>query len=71
MAEDLAIIGGLHLAAKDDAYIDNIIREFKKYNIRLLVPAHCSGINAFVRLKNSFGDKCVFGSVRKVVEFLE
>jgi len=68
---DLAIIGGLHLAAKDDAYIDNIIREFKKYNIRLLVPAHCSGINAFVSLKNSFGDKCVFGSVRKVVEFLE
>ncbi len=66
----LVIIGGLHLAAKNDAYMDNVIKEFQKYNIKLLVPGHCSGINSFVKLKNSFGDKCAFGSIREVVEFL-
>ena len=67
--KNLAIIGGLHLSKKDNAHIDNIISEFKTYNIKLLVPAHCTGINAFVQLKNSFDSKCVFGSVGKVLEF--
>ncbi|MHB1252846.1 MAG: hypothetical protein ACYCZ1_01620 [Candidatus Humimicrobiaceae bacterium] len=49
--------------------IDNIINEFKKRNIKLLVPAHCTGIDAFGQLKNSFGNKRVFGSVGKVLEF--
>ena len=67
--KNLAIIGGLHLSKKDNAYIDNIISEFEKHNIKLLVPAHCAGINAFGKLKNSFDSKCVFGSVGKVLEF--
>ena len=67
--KNLAIIGGLHLSKKDNAYIDNIISEFEKHNIKLLVPAHCTGINAFGKLKNSFDSKCVFGSVGKVLEF--
>ena len=67
--KNLAIIGGLHLSKKDNAYIDNIISEFEKHNIKLLLPAHCTGINAFVALKNSFDSKCVFGSVGKVLEF--
>ena len=67
--KNLAIIGGLHLAKKDNAYIGNIISEFEKYNIKLLVPSHCTGINAFGQLKNSFKGKCEFGCVGKILEF--
>ena len=67
--KNLAIIGGLHLSKKDNACIDNIISELKKYNIKLLVPMHCTGFSAFGKLKNSFDSKCVFGSVGKVLEF--
>ena len=65
----LAIIGGLHLSKKDNSHIDNIISEFKKYNIKLLVPMHCTGFNAFGKLMNSFSDNCVIGSVGKTFKF--
>ena len=67
--KNLAIIGGLHLSKKDNACIDNIISELKKYNIKLLVPMHCTGFSAFGKLANSFGNNCVIGSVGKVLEF--
>jgi len=67
--KEILIIGGLHLSKTDKQNIDNIISELKKYNIKLLMPAHCTGINAFVQLKNSFNDKCLFGSAGKVLEF--
>ena len=67
--KNLAIIGGLHLSKKDNSHIDNIISEFKKYNIKLLVPMHCTGFNAFGKLMNSFSDNCVIGSVGKTFKF--
>ena len=67
--KNLAIIGGLHLSKKDNTFIDNIISELKKYNIKLLVPMHCTGFSAFGKLANSFGNNCVIGSVGKVLEF--
>ena len=67
--KELAIIGGLHLLNTSRYEIDNIIVELKKYNIRLLMPAHCTGIEAFVALENSFGSRCIFGSVGKTLEF--
>jgi len=68
-SKKIAIIGGLHLSKKDDFYIDNIIREFNKYNIELLVPMHCAGIDAYVKLKNKFGTKCTIGAIGRTLEF--
>lgn len=67
--KELVIIGGLHLANRGRIYIYNIISELKKYDIKLFVPAHCTGLYAFSELKNFFGDKCIFGSVGKILEF--
>jgi len=67
--KNLAIIGGLHLSKRDNAYIDSIISEFKKYDIKLLVPMHCTGFNASVKLTNNFGKNCVIGSVGKSFKF--
>jgi len=67
--KEIAIIGGLHLSKFVKNDIDKIIGELKKYNIRLIMSSHCTGISAFVQLKNSFGNKCVFGSAGKVLEF--
>jgi 7,8-dihydropterin-6-yl-methyl-4-(beta-D-ribofuranosyl)aminobenzene 5'-phosphate synthase len=64
---EIAIIGGLHLSNIQKQDLDNIICELEKFNIRLLVPAHCTGIDAFVKLKNVFGSKCVFGRAGKEI----
>jgi len=67
--KSLIIAGGLHLAKKDGTYIDNIITQLKKYDIKLLVPAHCTGTDAYVKLKNNFNDICIQGKVGKILEF--
>ncbi|MDD5660122.1 MAG: MBL fold metallo-hydrolase [Actinomycetota bacterium] len=67
--KELVIIGGLHLLKFEKHDIDKIIGELKKYNIKMIVPSHCTGIDAFVQLKNNFGDKCLFGSAGKVFKF--
>ncbi|MBN1299295.1 MAG: MBL fold metallo-hydrolase [Actinobacteria bacterium] len=65
--EEIAIIGGLHLSSVQKHDIDIVIEELKKFRIRLLVPAHCTGIEAFVHLKNAFGSNCVFSRTGKVI----
>ncbi|MBN2073029.1 MAG: MBL fold metallo-hydrolase [Actinobacteria bacterium] len=67
--KEMAIVGGLHLSGAGKQDIDNIIKELQKYDIRLLVPSHCTGINAFVQLRNSFEGKCIFGCSGKVLDF--
>lgn len=67
--DELAIAGGLHLSGADEQEVDNICRELGKYDIRMIMPAHCTGINAFVQLRNSFGDRCISGRAGKVLEF--
>lgn len=68
-ANNVAIIGGLHLNGKDCPYIDYISGELKKNNVRMIIPMHCTGPDAFARLKKNFGNDCIMGSVGKVVEF--
>jgi len=66
--KEIAIIGGMHLLNSKKEHIDIIVSKLQKYNIKLIVPSHCSGINAFVQLKNTFGDRCIFGSTGKILE---
>ncbi len=63
-----AIIGGFHLNSRTEKYTDQTISELKKYNIALIVPAHCTGLEAMGRLKEEFKEKCIFGSAGKSLE---
>jgi 7,8-dihydropterin-6-yl-methyl-4-(beta-D-ribofuranosyl)aminobenzene 5'-phosphate synthase len=50
-----AIIGGLHLFEADDARVDWTAGEFKRLGVAHLVGAHCTGIEATMRLRHGSG----------------
>ncbi len=50
-----AIIGGLHLFDADDARMDWTASELKRLRLAHLVGAHCTGIEALMRLRQGTG----------------
>lgn len=38
-----AVVGGYHLAAKDDVRFRDTVRDLKDPNPKILQPGHCSG----------------------------
>ena len=62
--EVYGIIGGFHLVGKtNETRIDDTVRDLKKYDPRLLVPAHCTGWRAQRALAAAMPEAYVNGSV--------
>jgi 7,8-dihydropterin-6-yl-methyl-4-(beta-D-ribofuranosyl)aminobenzene 5'-phosphate synthase len=60
------VFGGLHLFAADDATLDWTGSQLKRFGVAHLVGAHCTGIEAVYRLRQSAGldrKNCVVGAV--------
>ncbi len=60
------VFGGLHLFAADDATLDWTGSQFKRFGVAHVVGAHCTGIEAVYRLRQSAGldrKTCVVGAV--------
>jgi 7,8-dihydropterin-6-yl-methyl-4-(beta-D-ribofuranosyl)aminobenzene 5'-phosphate synthase len=53
-----AVLGGTHLVNASEARLDATIRALATMDIPLLVPAHCTGLPATVRLWESFRGRC-------------
>jgi 7,8-dihydropterin-6-yl-methyl-4-(beta-D-ribofuranosyl)aminobenzene 5'-phosphate synthase len=53
-----AILGGLHLINASEARLDATIRALATMDISLLMPAHCTGLPATVRLWESLRGRC-------------
>ena len=49
------VFGGLHLFAADDATVDWTATQFRRFGVRELVGAHCTGIEAVYRLRSQAG----------------
>jgi 7,8-dihydropterin-6-yl-methyl-4-(beta-D-ribofuranosyl)aminobenzene 5'-phosphate synthase len=47
-----AVLGGLHLFAADDATLDWTAAQFRRFGVRELIGAHCTGIEAVYRLRS-------------------
>lgn len=56
----LGILGGTHLMEASKNRIEQTIVEFKKMNIEILGPSHCTGSAAYLKLKNSCSNFCKF-----------
>lgn len=65
----LLITGGMHLAGKENYYVEKILEEINRYKINCLVPAHCSGAANLPLFEKYFGDKLIYGSTGKVFKF--
>jgi 7,8-dihydropterin-6-yl-methyl-4-(beta-D-ribofuranosyl)aminobenzene 5'-phosphate synthase len=50
-----AIVGGLHLFESDDAQVDWTAAELKRLRLAHLIGAHCTGIEAIMRLRHGTG----------------
>jgi 7,8-dihydropterin-6-yl-methyl-4-(beta-D-ribofuranosyl)aminobenzene 5'-phosphate synthase len=55
----LAVIGGLHLVNASDDRIARTIAAFERYDVRLVVPMHCTGERAVKIFEEELADKCL------------
>ncbi len=51
----LAVVGGLHLFAKNDKVVDWTGLQLKRMGVKYLLAAHCTGIEATFRLRQVMG----------------
>lgn len=66
-----AVIGGFHLSGLDAARIDRVVEALRGFEVDYLVPQHCSGAEALVRLAQRMGDALVVSSTGSTFTFGE
>ncbi|MCK5071976.1 MAG: MBL fold metallo-hydrolase [Bacteriovoracaceae bacterium] len=54
-----AVVGGMHLFDADEVKIGKIINYFKKLDLEIIAPGHCTGMGPTMKLKESFPNKCL------------
>jgi len=53
-----AIIAGMHMMAADRDTVLRVIDRLKAEDPELVMPMHCTGVNALALFKQEFGEKC-------------
>lgn len=66
-----AVVGGMHLAGADtEPIIPDTVRDLAGFELRWIVPCHCTGWRAVTALVNAFGeDRVAPGAVGKRITF--
>ncbi len=65
-----AIFGGFHLAGKEfEKRIEPTIEGLKDINPELIVPSHCTGWRALIRIAQVFPNAFVYNSVGNIYQF--
>jgi len=52
------LIGGMHLLSASPERMDQTVAELRRFNVQRLIPCHCTGLAATVRLWNELPGKC-------------
>ena len=50
------VVAGMHLYHASDELIDQIIAKMQDMGVEHVLPVHCTGMNAIMRLKAQMGD---------------
>lgn len=58
VVENAAVLGGAHLIQASEERLEATMRALAEMEIRLLVPGHCTGLPATVRLWSRFPGRC-------------
>lgn len=64
-----AVIGGFHLSGLDAERIDRVVDALRGFEVDYLVPQHCTGAEAFVRLAQRMGPQLVVSSTGSTFTF--
>ncbi|MCQ5337421.1 MAG: MBL fold metallo-hydrolase [Candidatus Methanomethylicia archaeon] len=59
--EIYGVIGGFHLNEASKERVEKTIDYLKSYNLKLIIPCHCTGKDAMFLLKKEFGDIVKYG----------
>lgn len=65
------VIGGMHLLNASPERMDKTVAELRRLDVQRLLPCHCTGFAAMVRLWNEFPGKCAACPVGTVLEVQE
>ncbi|MFC1906047.1 MBL fold metallo-hydrolase [Chloroflexota bacterium] len=57
-----AIIGGLHLMHASEEYMNRVIDELRKFDIKIVAASHCTGFTGSCQLHQAFGDKFILNN---------
>ncbi len=64
-----ALIGGLHLAFKNDEQLSLILNDLKQHELQLIATSHCTGHEAINQLKSALGSIITPGAVSVNFQF--
>ena len=64
-----AVIGGFHLSGLDAERIDRVVEALRGFEVDYLVPQHCTGVEAVVRLAQRTGKELVVSSTGSTFTF--
>src|SRR5215510_7800812 len=64
-----AVIGGFHLSGLDAERIDRVVDALRGFEVDYLVPQHCTGAEAFVRLAQRMAKELVVSSTGSTFTF--
>ena len=64
-----AVLGGFHLSGLDAERIDRVVETLRGFEVDYLVPQHCTGFEAFVRLAERMGKELVVSSTGSTFTF--
>ncbi|MBN2271294.1 MAG: MBL fold metallo-hydrolase [Sedimentisphaerales bacterium] len=53
------VIGGMHLRNASKGRIKDIIAVFRRYDVQMVGPAHCTGDNAIEEFEKAFSGRCL------------
>jgi 7,8-dihydropterin-6-yl-methyl-4-(beta-D-ribofuranosyl)aminobenzene 5'-phosphate synthase len=64
-----AVIGGFHLSGLDAERIDRVVEALRDFKVDYLVPQHCTGAEAFVRIAQRMANELVVSSTGSTFTF--
>lgn len=64
-----AVIGGMHLVSADSQRLEATIDGFRRLGVDLVIPMHCTGMEAASRFRAALGDGCRFAGAGDSFEF--
>lgn len=63
-----SILAGMHLNHSSIDKIDRTVNELACMDFDYLIPVHCTGMRAIVKMKEKLGERCILGEAGKEIE---
>jgi 7,8-dihydropterin-6-yl-methyl-4-(beta-D-ribofuranosyl)aminobenzene 5'-phosphate synthase len=62
------LLGGTHLVGRSEAYVQQTLKELKRFGLSLISPCHCTGFKATVRLWQAFPEAFVMNFSGRIIQ---